>query len=86
MAGDRENISGRITMHTTSRVLHAIADRLLVYIQSDVIHSLRGASEVVLWISLIAESSLSQHLALLADLAFKQSGNNANLSRPKRYP
>src|SRR6185312_945385 len=27
-------------MHTTSRVLHAIADRLLVYVQSDVVHVL----------------------------------------------
>jgi hypothetical protein len=52
-----------------------MADRLLVYIQSDVIHSLRGASEVVLWISLIAESSLSQHFVLLLDLAFKQTGS-----------
>jgi hypothetical protein len=25
-------------MHTTSCVLHAIADRLLVYVQSDVVH------------------------------------------------
>jgi hypothetical protein len=58
------------------RVLHAIGDRLLVHIQSEVIHSLRGASEVVLWISLIAESSLSQHLALLLDLAFKEIAQN----------
>src|SRR5580658_4581352 len=27
-------------LHTTSRILHAIADRLLVYIESDEVHSL----------------------------------------------
>jgi hypothetical protein len=36
-------------MHVTSRVLHAIADRPLVNIQSDVIHIVsQGASGVVL--------------------------------------
>ena len=35
--------------------------------QSDEVLVFLGASEVVLWISLIAESSLSQHLVLLLD-------------------
>jgi hypothetical protein len=62
-------------VHTTSRVLHAIADRLLVYIESNVIHIVSEEPPRLFSGSASSLSpAFSQHLALLLDLAFKQYG------------
>src|SRR5258708_37266481 len=45
----RHEVSLAFLLHSATHVLHAVADRLLVYVQSDIVHTRhRGASVVVL--------------------------------------
>src|SRR6266436_4441558 len=53
---------------TATAVLHAVADRFLVNIQTDVVHSLYGGASLVVSESAWSLSSAFLHQALLHDL------------------
>src|SRR6266446_5250251 len=53
---------------TATAVLHAVADRFLVNIQTDVVHSLHGGASLVVSESARSLSSAFLHQALLHDL------------------
>src|SRR5467141_655932 len=53
---------------TATAVLHAVADRFLVNIQTDVVHSLHGGASLVVSESAWSLSSAFLHQALLHDL------------------
>src|SRR5271166_1170126 len=61
-------------VNLTAGILHAVADRLLVNIQSDVIHMSFEEPPWSLSGSTFPLSSAFVHHALLLDLAFKQPG------------
>src|SRR6266567_2101869 len=56
------------SVDTATAVLHAVADRLLVNIQTDVVHSLHGGASLVVSESARSLSSAFLHQALLHDL------------------
>src|SRR5260370_18241720 len=53
---------------TATAVLHAVADRFLVNVQTDVVHSLHGGASLVVSESAWSLSSAFLHQALLHDL------------------
>src|SRR6267154_1616828 len=56
---------------TATAVLHAVADRFLVNIQTDVVHSLHGGASLVVSESAWLLSSAFLHQALLHDLCIQ---------------
>src|SRR6266705_439699 len=56
------------SVDTATAVLHAVADRFLVNIQTDVVHSLHGGASLVVSESARSLSSAFLHQALLHDL------------------
>src|SRR6267143_7207812 len=67
-------------------VLHAVADRFLVNIQTDVVHSLHGGASLVVSESAWSLSSASLHQALLHGLFIQTyrplSGREKRIHRP----
>src|SRR5260370_5704531 len=63
-------------MNLTTCILHAVADRFLVNIQADVIHTLHGGASLVVSESARSLSSAFVHQALLLTHTFKQSAYN----------
>src|SRR5258706_11097426 len=74
--------SGNATFGLTdaASILHAVADRFLVNIQSDVIHTLHGGASLVVSESARSLSSAFVHQALLHDLYIQTI---RHLTRPK---
>src|SRR5258707_11010243 len=66
-------------MDTAAAILHAVADRFLVNIQADVIHTLHGGASLVVSESARSLSSAFVHQALLLTHTFKQSAHNSRL-------
>src|SRR6266849_1211625 len=58
---------------TATAVLHAVVDRFLVNIQTDVVHSLHGGASLVVSESARSLSSAFLHQALLHDLFIQTS-------------
>src|SRR5260370_28075023 len=65
-----------LCMNLTTCILHAVADRFLVNIQADVIHTLHGGASLVVSESARSLSSAFVHQALLLTHTFKQSAHN----------
>src|SRR5258708_5712754 len=72
-------------MNLTTCILHAVADRFLVNIQADVIHTLHGGASLVASESARSLSSAFVHQALLLTHTFKQSVRNLVCSLPERH-
>src|ERR1700751_304989 len=68
---------------TATAVLHAVADRFLVNIQTDVVHSFHGGASLVVSESAWSLSSAFLHQALLHDL-FIQTIHSEDELRPPR--
>src|SRR5438093_2944306 len=60
--------NGTFGVNDAASILHAVADRFLVNIQSDVIHTLHGGASLVVSESARSLSSAFLHQALLHDL------------------
>src|SRR5260370_11802218 len=72
-------------MNLTAGILQAVADRFLVNIQADVIHTLHGGASLVVSESARSLSSAFVHQALLLTHTFKQYGRNAVFAFPICY-
>src|SRR6266849_4038261 len=76
---------------TATAVLHAVADRFLVNVQTDVVHSLHGGASLVVSESAWSLSSAFLHQALLHDLFIQtirelsRTGPNRNARCGHRY-
>src|SRR5216684_2501579 len=68
---------------TATAVLHAVADRFLVNIQTDVVHSLHGGASLVVSESAWSLSSAFLHQALLHDLFIQTTRREPRLSGPR---
>src|SRR5882762_10675565 len=75
-----------ICVDTATAVLHAVADRFLVNIQTDVVHSLQGGASLVVSESAWSLSSAFLHQALLHGLFIQTyrplSGREKRIHRP----
>src|SRR5712664_2183841 len=67
---------------TATAVLHAVADRFLVNIQTDVVHSLHGGASLVVSESAWSLSSAFLHQALLHDLFIQTIHSGPRFSFP----
>src|SRR6266705_6425118 len=71
------------SVDTATAVLHAVADRFLVNIQTDVVHSLHGGASLVVSESARSLSSAFLHQALLHRLI--HSNNPPGMCRARTY-
>src|SRR5882724_2389913 len=69
---------------TATAVFHAVADRFLVNIQTDVVHSLHGGASLVVSESAWSLSSAFLHQALLHDLFIQTIRARSDLSLPNQ--